>query len=103
MVKLPLFHRTCRLPDRPVAHIQRIMRRLQRATVWRMFSIVCVFVFVVAVILFFFAHQSGEDDVNFLSHLPVDKSGVRPLCDSKDSRFLTQHTSSLDILLGTHL
>ena len=74
--------------------------RSLRHPVRYVFPGVCVFVFLATFVLVVFSHPSGQNDENFLSHLPVEKSGVRPLCDSKDSQSLI---SSLDILLGTHL
>ena len=98
MLNLPFF-RYRRLPG----HVAHIKRRPQRLTVRYVFPSVCFFVVVVALVLLFFAHPSGENDDKFLGRLPVEKSGVRPLYDSKDSQYLTQYMSSLDIPLGTHL
>ena len=104
MVKLPLFRRACRLPGQFVAHIKSIKWRLRRPTVRYVFLSVCVFVSAAAVILFIFAHPSGENDDNYPSDIPVEQSGVRPVCDSKGLQYLIRNiSSSLDIFLGTHL
>ena len=86
MAKRPLFHRTCRLPGQFVAYIQSIRWRRCRA-VRRMFPSLCAFILFIAFILFVFAYPSGQNDHNFLSSLPVEKSGVRLLCDSKDLQY----------------
>ena len=89
-MKFPLFLRARHLhvPCQFVARIKSINVKwrpsLQRPTVRHVFPSFCFFVLVLALILFFFTHPSGENDDNFLSHLPAEKFGVRPLCDSKD-------------------
>ena len=80
MVKLPPFHRACCLLDQFVAHIQGIKWRLRRPTVLCASLSVCAFVSAAAIILFFFAHQSGENDDKFLNHdLPLNQTRVRLL------------------------